>query len=200
VPSPLIASRARLRYRDGRVRELNIDRWLGEADDVDRRLLSRVTGPVLDIGCGPGRHVEALELGSTEALGMDVSQEFVTLAQGYGRRVILQSVFDPVPGGSRWASALLLDGSIGIGGNPIALLRRAADLLLSGGRVLVETTAPTQASEVTYLDIESEEVAWASFQWATLSASDAAWVADVSGFHVTETWEDSGRWFCQLDK
>jgi SAM-dependent methyltransferase len=200
VSSPLVAPRARLRYRDGRVGELDIDRWLGAADDVDRRLISRASGPVLDIGCGPGRHVEALEQRSTEVLGMDLSREFVAVAQSCGRPVIMQSVFDPVPGGSRWASALLLDGSIGIGGDPIALLRRVSDLLLSGGRVLVETGAPSEASEMSELVLESDDAAGEWFSWATLSASDAAMVAHASGLQITESWEDSGRWFSQLDK
>jgi SAM-dependent methyltransferase len=189
-----------MRYRDGRMGELDIDRWLGEADEVDRRLLSRVIGPVLDIGCGPGRHVEALAQDATEVLGMDLSPEFVAVAQGYGRPVLLRSVFDPVPGGCRWGSALLLDGSIGIGGDPIALLRRVAHLLVAGGRTLVETSAPTEPSDVAYLVIESEDSAGAWFKWATLSASDAARAAGASGLRVTETWEDSGRWFTQLEK
>ena len=40
-----------------------------------------------------------------------------------------RDVFDPLPGEGRWETALLADGNIGIGGDPVALLRRlrAAD-------------------------------------------------------------------------
>ena len=81
MSSPLLTLGARIRFDGGDCRELDIDRWLAEADDVDHRLLDRACGPVIDIGCGPGRHVEALTMRSTEALGIDLSPDFVALAQ-----------------------------------------------------------------------------------------------------------------------
>ncbi len=53
-----------------------------------------------------------------------------------------RSVFDRVPGAGRWRTALLLDGNIGIGGDPAALLRRVAELLRRDGTVLCECDAP----------------------------------------------------------
>ena len=48
------------------------------------------------------------------------------LPRGGARRGVTfleRSVFDRVPGAGRWRTALLLDGNIGIGGDPVALLR-----------------------------------------------------------------------------
>ena len=95
--SPLLTLRARIRFDGGACRELDIERWLAEADDVDLRLLDRVQGPVIDIGCGPGRHVEALTTRQVDALGIDLSPDFVALAQARDRRVLLRSVFGPLP-------------------------------------------------------------------------------------------------------
>ena len=198
--SPLVAPRAQVRSHSGRLEFLDVDRWLAEADEVDLRVISRATGPVLDIGCGPGRHVEALCRRSMEIVGIDLSPEFVALAQTYGRPVRLQSVFDPLPGGPRWGSALLLDGSVGIGGCPDALLQRVAELLVPCGSALVETGAPGDPSEVLELFIESGEEGGAWFSWASLSATDAEFTADLAGLALTDLWEDSGRWFVQLDK
>ncbi len=50
-------------------------------------------------------------------------------------------MFDPVPGEGQWHWALLADGSIGIGGDPVRLLRRVAELVGPGGRALVEVSA-----------------------------------------------------------
>jgi SAM-dependent methyltransferase len=200
MDSALVAPRAQLRFRDGRRDVLNVDRWLGEADEIDHRVLARAAGSVLDIGCGPGRHVEALSQAKTDVLGMDLSPEFVTLAQGYGRPVVLQSVFDPIPGRPDWDSALLLDGSIGIGGCPVTLLRRVANLLASGGRALVETGGPTEVSESLELFLESGRGNDAWFAWASLSVVDAAAASESTGLILTDKWEDSGRWFVQLDQ
>jgi SAM-dependent methyltransferase len=200
LPSPLVTPRARVRLFDGRLQDLNVERWMADPDEVDHRILDRTRGPVLDVGCGPGRHVEALALRGTEVLGLDLSADFVAMAQRDQRPVLLQSVFDPVPGGSRWRCALILDGSIGIGGDPGMLLRRVGHLLTSGGRVLVETGTPDEPTETLSLCIESETGEGNVFDWATLSASDAAPVAARSGFDLTDLWEDAGRWFVQLEK
>jgi SAM-dependent methyltransferase len=155
---------------------------------------------VLDVGCGPGRHVEALTQREIEVLGMDLTPVFVAVAQRSQRPVILHSVFDPVPGGAKWNWGLILDGSIGIGGDPVALLRRVGCLLAPGGQVLVETEPPEQRSERMTMVIQSESGPDSWFDWATVSASDSALVAREAHFDLADSWEDSGRWFVQLAK
>ncbi len=200
LPSPLVAPRAGVKLSNGSVRELEVDRWLNDADAVDLRILGRVCGPVLDVGCGPGRHVEALTQREIQVLGMDLTPDFVAVAQRSQRPVILHSVFDPVPGGAQWNWVLMLDGSIGIGGDPAALLRRVGCLLAPGGQVLIETEPPEQRSERLTMVIQSETSRDSWFDWATVSASDVARVARAAHFVLADRWEDSGRWFAQLDK
>lgn len=200
MPSPVLVPCARVKLSDGGLRDLEVDRWLDDADDVDLRILERVRGSALDVGCGPGRHVEALRRRGIDALGMDLTPEFVAVAQRKQRPVLLHSVFDPVPGGARWNWALMLDGSIGIGGDPVALLRRVGSLLAPGGQVLVETEPPEHRSERLSLVIESESGRDSWFDWATMSASDAARTAQAAHFGLAEHWEDAGRWFVQLHK
>ena len=81
--------------------------------------------PVLDIGCGPGRHVAALQAAGHRGLGIDLSPVAVRIARGRGADASCGSVFEHVPGAGSWGTALLLDGNIGIGGEPAALLARA---------------------------------------------------------------------------
>ena len=52
--------------------------------------------------------------------------------------MLQRSVFDRLPGERRWGTVLLLDGNIGIGGDPVRLLRRCADLVRPRGQVLAE--------------------------------------------------------------
>ena len=46
-----------LRCDDGHVVRLPVQRWTGEPSAEERLVLAWVEPPVLDIGCGPGRHV-----------------------------------------------------------------------------------------------------------------------------------------------
>ena len=129
-------------YEDGLRLPLELERWLGDPDPVDRELVGRVLPPVLDVGCGPGRHVVALAAAGIPALGLDVAPSAVHLARTRGACVLERSVFDRVPGAGRWATALLLDGNAGIGGDPEALLGRLGTLVRPGGRILIEVEEP----------------------------------------------------------
>jgi hypothetical protein len=53
-------TRARVRSTDGSLEPLPLDRWVGAADAADAELLELAEAPVLDVGCGPGRHLAAL--------------------------------------------------------------------------------------------------------------------------------------------
>ncbi len=130
-------SGASLRLRDGTTLPLPLDRYLGPADATDRQLLRDLHGPVLDVGCGPGRHLHALAARGVFALGVDLSPAAVELATGRGARAVVASIFDELPGSGRWRSALLLDGNIGIGGAPARLLARIGMLLREDGELLL---------------------------------------------------------------
>src|SRR5438067_1995306 len=84
---------ARVRLADGTVQPLALDRYIADADRVDERLLADVRGPVLDVGCGPGRHLQALARRGVFALGVDISPMAVGLARGRGARAIVGSIF-----------------------------------------------------------------------------------------------------------
>ncbi|MYT38652.1 methyltransferase domain-containing protein [Streptomyces sp. SID8356] len=62
--------------------------------DVDRELLNRVRGPVLDVGCGAGRVLHALRERGVEALGIDTSPGAVRMCRDRGLRAEQASVDD----------------------------------------------------------------------------------------------------------
>ena len=184
-----------MRTRDGTPLPMDVDRWLGRAGPADRDLLERVEGPVLDIGCGPGRHVEALVQRGMVALGIDASPAAVRLARGRGVPVLERSVFDRIPGMGRWSTALILDGSIGIGGDPGALLGRLRQLVRRGGRVLAEVAAPGEPTRTAEVRLECDGQATAWFQWAVVGIDDLPGLAAATGLTTEQTWHDRGRWF-----
>ncbi|CAM5259451.1 Methyltransferase domain-containing protein OS=Streptomyces griseus subsp. griseus (strain JCM 4626/ NBRC) OX=455632 GN=SGR_6702 PE=4 SV=1 [Streptomyces griseus subsp. griseus] len=135
-----------LRRNDGWLLPLDVERWCSDAGSADLSALHRCEGPVLDIGCGPGRLVAELASLGHRALGIDVSEAAVARTRGLGGAALVRSVFDPLPGEGRWGTLLLLDGNIGIGGDQAALLDRAAGLLGVGGLLIAET-APVDVDE-----------------------------------------------------
>jgi SAM-dependent methyltransferase len=173
---------------------------MAPADQVDESLLDRAIGPVLDVGCGPGRHVSSLLRRGVEAMGIDTSPTALRLAARRGAAVARGSIFDEVPHARRWRSALLLDGSIGIGGDPEGLMRRVGEVLAGQGRLLVETGHPNQPTEHLDVRIETALRCGPWFRWSLVSHVDMAALARTSGFHLTEAWEEDGRYFAQLDR
>lgn len=190
-----------LRAEDGTRRVLPLEQWLGTLQTADAGVLERALGPVLDVGCGPGRHVLALARRGVLAVGVDVTPAAVRYARARGAAVLLGSVFAPLPGAGTWRTALLLDGNIGIGGRPVALLARLHRLLRPHGRVLCELDAPGSAttSELVALeDPDGTRSEW--FAWARVGVEGIEPIARRAGLGVEETWHQEGRWFAQLTR
>ncbi|SFE01617.1 class I SAM-dependent DNA methyltransferase [Actinacidiphila alni] len=187
-----------LRRDDGWLLPLDVERWCAPPDGADRTMVRRCRGPVLDIGCGPGRLVAAVARRGVPALGLDVSPAAVARTKGAGGAVLCRSVFDRVPAEGRWGTALLADGNIGIGGDPYALLARVRELLAPGGRLLAEA-APYEVDERLTVRVEDGHGRQGGdFPWARLGPRALRTAAHATGWSVTEEWSASGRRFASL--
>jgi SAM-dependent methyltransferase len=191
---------ARIRIADGRTQKLQLTRWLSPVDDADRAVLAHAAAPVLDVGCGPGRHLAALAAAGYEGLGLDLSPVAVRLARARGAEAILRSVFADVPRAGTWRTALLLDGNIGIGGAPEALLARTRALVAPGGSVLVETGPPDAPTRRMRVRLETPGAISPWFGWATVGASGIEPLAHAAGLRPWETFVADGRWFARLER
>jgi SAM-dependent methyltransferase len=188
----------RVRRADGRVEPLPLARWLGPVDDADAALLERVEGAALDIGCGPGRHVAELRKAGHPCLGIDLSPVAVEITRGRGADAFRGSVFQDVPDAGSWDTALLLDGNIGIGGEPATLLERCRELLAQGGAVLAELDPPGAATGMTRVRLEAPDVVSEWFPWAQVSVDTVAEVAAEAGLEPDWTMRSGQRWFTAL--
>ncbi|MFJ3906328.1 methyltransferase domain-containing protein [Streptomyces sp. NPDC090025] len=190
---PLFLSRG-----DGWLLPLDVERWCEAPDRADRRVLARCRGAVLDIGCGPGRLVAALAAEGGRALGIDVSPEAVERTIRLGGSALLRSVFEPLPAEGRWDTALLIDGNIGIGGDPTALLARLRQVVARHGVVIAEC-APVELDERFEVRVDDGR-GWrgAPFPWARVGARALAAHAARAGWAVTGRWSLAGRHFMEL--
>ena len=183
-----------------RPQPLPVATWVREADDTDAAMLAHCVGPTLDIGCGPGRlSARLVELGHV-VLGIDVVPEAVRQTRARGVSALVRDVFDQLPGEGRWSSALLADGNVGIGGDPVALLRRVGQLLDPIGRVVVELSAPGVGLRSVWAALECAETRSRPFRWSLLGVDAIAEVAAAAGFAVLATHDRAGRWFAVLEE
>src|SRR5580765_7513833 len=161
-----MASAVVLRSDNGTRLALDSDRWHGAVSGAEARLLSAIEGPVLDVGCGPGRMLVELGRRGVAALGIDPAPGAAATARHRGGTVLQRSVFEPLPGEGRWMTVLLMDGNIGIGGDPARMLRRCRELADPSGTVVVETHEPGAGVCAHRARLELEDAAGPWFSWA----------------------------------
>lgn len=185
-------------YPDGTRVDVPVADWRGPLRPGDASVVDRCSGATLDIGCGPGRIAAALRQRGVPAVGIDLNEDAVRLARRSGAVARRCSVFGAVPRPGGWDTALLVDGNIGIGGIPVVLLRRVAELLSAGGRAMVEVEGPAGSTERTQLRLASAGRMSRPFAWAHLALRDVDGVAALAGLRLDETWQEAGRWFVAL--
>ncbi|CAA9323069.1 MAG: hypothetical protein AVDCRST_MAG36-402 [uncultured Nocardioidaceae bacterium] len=180
------------------LRPLPVADWTRAADAEDLDLLALCRGATIDIGCGPGRLTVALSRLGHHALGVDVVQEAVRLTRGGGGKALVADVFDMLPDEGRWQTALLADGNVGISGDPVRLLRRAAELIRPDGHVVVELAPPGTRSESGWAALQGAAGRSRPFRWAWVSVDDVRPVAHAAGLHLESTHALGRRWAAVL--
>jgi SAM-dependent methyltransferase len=175
---------------------LDVGSWVRAASAADLTALDGATGPTLDVGCGPGRMVRAAAARSIPALGIDIAPHAVARTRVDGSLALQRSVFQRVPLEGCWQTILLMDGNIGIGGDPEALLRRCRALLSPRGSIVAEVDAEPDLlvrSICTVIDDEGNESE--PFPWARIGSTAFEGVAVRAGLEGVGRWEVSGRHF-----
>lgn len=179
---------------------LPVQDWNRSADGGDQRLLELCVGATLDVGCGPGRLTAELAARGHITMGVDIVDESIGQTRERGGTALQRDIFHHVPGEGRWRTALLADGNIGIGGNPIRLLDRIRRILSPGGIVVIEvepsetTTATLQA----YLECACGQSP--PFGWAVVSIQDLPGIAARAGLRVAHRSSCGTRQFAVLQE
>ncbi|TXK17656.1 bifunctional 2-polyprenyl-6-hydroxyphenol methylase/3-demethylubiquinol 3-O-methyltransferase UbiG [Homoserinibacter sp. GY 40078] len=180
---------------------VEVERFLAAADAGDEAIVADASGPVLDVGCGPGRMVHAAIMAGHLALGVDISETAVRIGQDHGLPVLQRSVFHDLPGEGEWGTVLLIDGNIGIGGDPVTLLARCGELMHPEGRVIVEAHPEPERDRV-FMGIVVDDLDHESlpFPWAEVGAERLRVHARRAGLTVVREWSTRGRAFTELSR
>jgi len=173
---------------------LDLHDWIHPADTEDLAMLALCDGPTLDVGCGPGRLTEALSLAGHVVLGIDVTRAAVGHAVRRGGAAIRRDVFSPLPGEGRWFTALLADGNVGIGGDPVALLHRLRQVLDPRGRVVVELSPPGTEARSGWATLSDRGLVAQAFAWSVVGVDDIHDLARQAGLEATEVHRFAHRW------
>ncbi len=189
-----------LRLSDGEMVALEVARWAGPVTEADETMLRRTHGPVLDVGCGPGRLTAALHARGVDVLGVELLPEVPVLARQAGAPLHVGDVFGPLPDTAGWRTVLLADGNVGIGGDVARMLRRVRALLEPGGRVLCELHPDGDHTAPGPVRLEDLGTTSAWFPWALLGPAGVSAAADTAGLAVNEQWEQDGRCFAALTR
>jgi SAM-dependent methyltransferase len=183
----LDGERCWIRLSDGGLRILPVHQWLGGSgtdEQFDDAVVAMCNGPTIDLGCGPGRLVARLIRRGVPALGVDRSATAIRLAGRCGAPALLGDVFQPLPGMGYWQTVLLIDGNVGLGGDPRRILSRAAELLGRGGRCVAEFDAESIGIRASWIRLESARQVGPWFRWAWVGLDSAAMLAREVGLRI----------------
>jgi hypothetical protein len=103
-----------------------------------------------------------------------------------GAPALLGDVFDPLPGMGCWQTVLLVDGNVGLGGDPRRILGRAAELLGRSGRCVAEFDTEAIGIRAGWVRLESARLIGPWFRWASVGIDSAAMLAGQVGLTMTD--------------
>jgi len=187
-----------LRLADGRRIRMPVHCWYAQPTLADESVLTRCVSPVLDVGSGPGRLCRALLGREVFALGVDVAPRAVAHTIALGGIALCRSVFDRLPAEGGWQTVLLIDGNIGIGGDPRALLHRCIQVTASTGSLLVEVDPDDVEERCTARIEDTHGHEGPPFPWARLGAPALLRIAEDLALGVTDQWRYGHRRFLAL--
>jgi len=123
--------------------------------EAEQDLLGRLKGRVLDIGCGPGRHLLWLQERGVEAVGIDFSPGTVEVARSRGcREVYVMDVAALDFPADSFDGVIMMGNNVGLAGTLEAteeLFRILHRMVRTGGLLVGQTRDPLATHDAAHL-------------------------------------------------
>jgi SAM-dependent methyltransferase len=193
-----------------------VEDWMA----LERQAYEQITGRVLDVGCGAGRHASALTAAGVDVIGVDASPGAVKVSQARGVDARL-GLASALPAEIVAVDTIVLFGNnIGLLGTPQQapiVLAELARVSASGARVFASGTDPYVTTNPAYLAyhdrnrrcgkmpghlrlrIRHEQLVSDWFDYLFCSESELAVLLRESPWRLLEVRHDHGRYLAVME-
>ena len=179
-----------------------------------------VSGRVLDIGCGPGRHAIHLQQKGFDVLGIDASPLAVKVARERGlRKASVLNVTQISFRLGEFDTLLMMGNNFGLFGNLKRarwLLRKMRNMTSSSGRIIAESRDPYTTASKAHLDyhesnrrrgnlpgwlrmrIRYERFVGAWFEYLIVSRKEMTYILEDTGWRISRFIPESGTVYAAI--
>ncbi|MDE2998496.1 MAG: methyltransferase domain-containing protein [Gemmatimonadota bacterium] len=169
--------------------------------------MNHVSGRVLDIGCGPGRHAIHLQQEGFDVMGIDASALAIKVAREGGlRKAGVLNVTQISYRLGEFDTLLMMGNNFGLFGNLKRarwLLRKMRNMTPSSGRIIAESRDPYTTTSKAHLDyhetnrrrgrfpgqlrmrIRYERLVGAWFDYLIVSREEMAYILEDTGWRIS---------------
>jgi SAM-dependent methyltransferase len=159
----------------GERQEHNLDRYFRSIDKlskVEKKLISMCYGTILDIGCGTGNYIPALEK-KGEVIGIDISPKVIDVAEKMGINNCFVADIFSYDESHKFDTITMFENNLGMGetiDRTKKLLRKMSNLLNENGQILIILSGRARdkdylITELTpiYRGVKGEKFKWINF-------------------------------------
>ena len=176
--------------------------------------MDHVSGRVLDIGCGPGRHAIHLQQRGFDVMGIDASPLAIRVARERGlRKAGVVNITQISSRMGQFDTLLMLGANFGLFGNLKRarwLLRKMRNMTSSNGRIIAESRDPYTTVSKAHLDyheanrrrgkfpgrlrmrIRYERYVGAWFEYLIVSRKEMAYILEDTGWRIARFIPEAG--------
>lgn len=155
-----------IRRSDGFVDEHSVGIWFAnDFHEAEQPFTDELSGRVLDVGCGAGRHVLAMQEQDIDVTGVDISQGAISVCQSRGCEIVtVDDIMRPSQGlrSKPFDVISLFGNNIGIGGckqGVVTMLQNLRKLIDQEGKLLIAALDVSKTEKLIHKQYQLDNLA-----------------------------------------